>query len=104
MARRVAFAAALASASFAWALNAAAATDNSQRQQLSDAAAQCAALETEWKAAEATCSTNANLGRARALAHEGELKCKSPEASQRKLGVGKYESALRLCRKPEGSH
>ena len=103
MACRLAFAAALASALFASALNVAAA-DTSQQQALGDLAAQCASLDADWRAAEATCSANANLGRARALAHEGELKCKSPEASQRKLGVGKYESALRLCRKADGAH
>ena len=60
----------------------------------------CTSLADDWKVAEAGCSTNANLGRARALAREAETKCKSSEAAQRKLGVGKYQSALRLCRKP----
>jgi hypothetical protein len=65
-----------------------------------DETALCSSLESEWKTAEATCSANANLGRARALAREAQSKCKSPEGAQRKIGVSKYQSALRLCRKP----
>jgi cobalamin biosynthesis protein CobD/CbiB len=69
-----------------------------------DDGAQCASLDSEWKTAEAACSTNANLGRARVLAREAETKCKSPDASQRKMGVSKFQSALRLCHKPDVPH
>lgn len=65
---------------------------------------QCEVLDGEWKIAEAACSTNANLGRARALAREAATKCKSTDAAQRTAGVGKYQSALRLCRKADGDH
>jgi hypothetical protein len=65
-----------------------------------DETALCSSLEEEWKAAEQACTTNANLGRARALAREAQSKCKSPDTAQRKIGVSKYQSALRLCRKP----
>jgi hypothetical protein len=67
-------------------------------------ASQCSALDVKWKIAEASCSTNANLGRARSLARDAQGKCKSSDAAQRKLGAGKYESALRLCRKGGGDH
>ncbi|MBI1213931.1 MAG: hypothetical protein GC190_20915 [Alphaproteobacteria bacterium] len=62
-----------------------------------DSISECASLDTEWKAIEPVCSTNANLGRARALAREGEAKCKAPQESQRKVGISKYRSALHLC-------
>jgi len=65
-----------------------------------DETALCSSLEGEWKTAEEACSSNANLGRARALAREAQTKCKSPDTAQRKIGVSKYQSALRLCRKP----
>jgi hypothetical protein len=65
-----------------------------------DETALCSSLEGEWKIAEEACSTNANLGRARALAREAQSKCKSSDTAQRKIGVSKYQSALRLCRKP----
>ena len=72
----------------------------SQTVTATDETALCSTFSSEWKTAEASCSANANLGRARSLAREAELKCKSPEAPQRKIGVSKYQSALRLCRKP----
>jgi hypothetical protein len=68
-----------------------------------DDTALCSSLADEWKTAEAECSTNANLGRARSLAREAATKCKSPDGAQQKAGVGKYQSALRLCRKSGGA-
>ena len=72
-------------------------------QAATDESALCSSLAGEWKIAEVACSTNANLGRARARAHEAEAKCKSPDAAQRKLGLSKYQFALRLCRKPDAT-
>lgn len=103
MGRRVA-SVALSAVILISALGTAIAAEPAQQPPSSDTAAQCASLDADWKTTEATCSTNANLGRARALAHEGELKCKAAEASQRKIGIGKYEQALRLCRKSDAPH
>jgi hypothetical protein len=105
----VGLAAALIGAVFASSLSVASttdasATDASAQHNAADESSQCTSLDSEWKTAEAACATNANLGRARALAREAETKCKSPEAAQRKLGVSKYQSALRLCRKGGGAH
>jgi hypothetical protein len=85
-------------------LNAAPAAEDTAGEAATADAAQCASLHSEWKTAEDACSTNANLGRARALAREGENKCKSPDSAQRKLGVSKFQSALRLCRKANAPH
>ena len=95
---------ALVGALLALSLNAAPAADDTASEAATEDAAQCASLDTEWKTAEDACSTNANLGRARALAREGENKCKSPDSAQRKLGVSKFQSALRLCHKADGAH
>lgn len=91
--------------SAALAVGIAAAADATSGQEVaSDDASRCISLGTDWKVAEAECSTNANLGRARALAREAETKCNSSDAAQQKVGVSKFESALRLCRKVTGSH
>jgi len=79
-------------------------TETSARLVVAANASQCASLDAKWKIVEASCMTNANLGRARALARDAESKCKSSDTAQRKLGPGKYESALRLCRKEVGDH
>lgn len=100
MGRRVA-SVALSAAILISALGTAISAETAQQPVPTDTAVQCVSLDADWKTAEAACSTNANLGRARSLAHEGELKCKAAETSQRKIGIGKYQQALRLCRKPD---
>jgi cobalamin biosynthesis protein CobD/CbiB len=95
---------ALIGALFVLSLNAALAAADTAADVATGDAAQCASLSSEWKTAEDACSTNANLGRARALAREAENKCKSPDSAQRKLGVAKFQSALRLCRKADSAH
>jgi hypothetical protein len=104
MGKCVRLAAALIGALLALSLNIAAAAEGAAANTPTDESTQCTLLDSDWKTAEAACSTNANLGRARALVREAEAKCKSSDNAQRKLGVSKFQSALRLCRKPDSPH
>ena len=103
MSQSLGLAAVLLGTFFTASLNSSLAAERTTASEADDGA-QCAPLDTEWKEAEAGCSTNANLGRARALAREAETKCKSSDAAQRKTGVAKFQSALNLCRKPDAPH
>ncbi len=87
---------------FALSLGTAAVADTSAQHTATDEPSQCVSLDGEWRRAEASCATNVNLGRARALAREAQSKCKSSEPAQGKLAVGKYQSEMRLCRRAAG--
>ena len=61
-----------------------------------DYAARCTSLAGQWKTAESTNATNANLGKAKADATKAERLCKSKKSSDQKKGAGDYDAALKL--------
>ena len=62
-----------------------------------DYAARCKSFAGEWKAAEASHSSDPNIGKARAFASSAELMCASTKASDESIGVNKYIAALKAC-------
>ena len=61
-----------------------------------DYSARCTTLADQWKTAQTTNATNANLGKAKGDAAKAEKECKSKKSADEKKGVGNYEAALKL--------
>jgi hypothetical protein len=61
-----------------------------------DYAARCTSLADQWKTAESSNATNANLGKAKADATKAAKECKSKKTADEKKGVANYEAALKL--------
>ena len=63
---------------------------------MSDYAADCKELGTQWEAAETANASNTKLGKAKAKANSAEKNCASTKSAKNRKGIGQYKAALKM--------